>query len=377
MTTANGNGGMKAKIESRKAAEALSRHVAGDAVIEADAEGPSLWQKARKFVIAGMVALATINGVAPAFANQVNIPQAAQAQTFLAQANEALTKSDSFLSKVFGGSSIDLDDDCVEVWTYVDDGRWVDPYQYLNLPANADFTNHNQIKGVIQCLGEAMEDRFEETSILGPNSRHVFKDVGAILAAAKYAPDATYFKSMLEIEASSAMTWLLNGNQKTRDRSLVKLVALDQVIRRFEEDPKGIQQLRDADVWHLPRIAMAIATHAERTVNKADYRPDAFYHTGRGVIERLEEAGLPEAARTVRRVADLGIYKNDVCDEVYLKKDAYKSKGNSHAYCPLRKDADPWRWEEEAQVTERFGNDALSYIDSILAKPAQTSSLKQ
>jgi len=366
--------GMQASINTKKAAKDFARH-ANDAYVETDGLGPRLYRAARGVVIAAALAAAAATSAAAADSGSLKIPYRTHTNTLLNQANDALeaTRKPSLLN-IFG-DSIDEVDDCAEAQTW-QASELVDLYKHLNLPENADFTNHNRIKGIVQCLAEFAEDRFGDEDIRGPYSKRAFGDVGGALAAAKYSDDDAYLKSMLAIEAASAATWVMNGNEKVRDENLVRLEAAGLAMTKFST-PEAIRQLRDADVWQLTRIAMAVSTHAEQNVRNSKYRPGAFYQAGSHLAQRLDEAGLKGAAFAAAAIAPMNLARVDVCDDVRNVREERKVLGTVRFYCPLRADKHPEDWDESAEVRKRFGADAISYIDSVLAKPSQTSSLKQ
>jgi len=372
-------------ISGRKALDAFAPHAFGKAVIESDGLGPKLWSKARNAFVGAVITAAGLAATGAA-ADPLQVPGWKQHDGFLFSANMALKNSKS--PGLFGGiTKIEEDSECTELrevsWggvtkSHLGDGYKLNFYEHLELPKGTDLTVHNKMKGYAECLRLATQERFGDKDLLGPRGKAVVTDVAAVLAGLRYSSDDGFFKSMAAVEASGAVTWVLNGTQRLRDESLIRLQAVGLALKAFE-NPADAERFRKSDMWNLPRIAAALTVSAEMAVTKANVHPDALYHVGQHAIAaRLEEAGLSAAAYAASRVAGNGFILDDVCSDVPLRPKANKSSGNQDVLCPLRPDAHPSKWETAAEAERTFGTDATKYIDSLLPpKQSQTSALKR
>jgi len=381
-------------ISARKALDAFGRHVDGKAIIETDGIGSRLFRAARHVVLLASFAAAGL-GAAGAAAEPLQVPGKGHAEAFRSMASHALENSKrAGLFGLSGIGEIEEDSDCAEIHEYgwsrhVDrdnvagysSSSRINYYDKLNLPYGIDLRHQRAIKGVAECLRIAAEERFGETSVLGPRGKRVFSDVAGILAALKYAPDDRFFKSMADVEASTSLMWAMNGTQRLRDESLVRLDAVGRVMDIFGNDPEAAERFRRSEMWHLPRIAMAITAHAEKAVAKANVPPSAVYHIGQhAAAAKLESLGLKASASAARHVAGNGLIKDDVCNEMemHFESGYGKGTGNEDVFCPLRRDPRPEEWKTAGEVEARFQTDTAKYIDSLLPpKAEQTSSLKR
>jgi len=374
------------RIGAKKALEAFSRLSDANTIIESDRLGPKLWDIARKAVIAGMVAVTALTAASPAFAGPLKLPTLAQAEAYLADANNAVVsvgdpeKTEGYTGIVGDPSSpfrtrnatTFSDGPCVVGFAPASNDAY--HYKLINLPKGADLTPLMAMKGITECLLRATDHLSGKNNSHGRYVSDAFDGLVAALAAAKYGNGPNSYKALIELEASKSLVKVLNGTEKHRADALGDLEALGSLGKFLDENPGALAKLKAADVSALPEMARAFAAHASLAVSKTDIHPDALYHIGQhAAAGKLAEEGLAGASWAAKLVAGNGLVNDDICGNTNLNNGNHKNPGDRNKLCPLRKAT--MYPEEDAEVQARYGKDVGAHLESLLSRPEQAAAL--